>query len=780
MKNMTYNKYTWILLTIAFVISVINATAQTLTGKIADANTRNPITLANVVVKNVSDSLIVSGTATNADGFFNVEAKDNTFLSVSFLGYETRNINTNEFKTSDTIFLNIASENLDEAVAVAQIKPFELSERGIVANVQSTILSKMGNANDVLSKLPFIVKKGDNFEVLGKGVPLIYVNNRLLRSNIDLELQQINSTTIKKVEIITNPGAEYDATVKSVIKITTLKQAGEGLSSILQVKLEQTKTFSHNEQISLNYRHKNLDVFSSVSYFDHKLKFDENLNNSFHFNNINTNIENIEKHNNHGKRLMVTTGFNMEINSSHSFGTRYMYSNLLNNKTNSNGFYKSTINNISDSISSDVNTEESVSYHHVNSYYSGNFSEKFSVKLDMDYSTGKSQDDDKTSNRSGLVQNIFESQNKNSYDLFAGKVMFDINILDGIFNFGGEYSYTKDNQHYDILNSTVNTGLVSNNNLSKQNILAAFATYSKPINNILIEAGLRYENLRFDYFENGLKNSEQSKTYKALYPNVAISYKNDVISTSLGFRSTVQRPGYHELRNSVNYINEFTYEAGNPYLKPMRSNNFTYMFSWNDLYFMASYSMLKNQIIFDNSQYSNENIILYKPVNIAKSQDIVLSSGYSRTIGIWSASLELSMQKQFLKSGNPQLKYNKPIFLVDFQNTFEFSQLFDLLIEFSGNTNGNTNIAYYYNNYRVNIGFVKIFLNRKLRLNLKVNDIFNSDKEKWTMNVNNIHTSKRGFNNFRGVTFSVTYLFNNTQSKYKGEAASKELDRVSK
>jgi hypothetical protein len=398
----------------------------------------------------------------------------------------------------------------------------------------------------------------------------------------------------------------------------------------------------------------------------------------------------------------------------------------------------------------------------------------------MDYSTGKSQDDDRNLIQSKLAQNIFESQNRSNYDLFAGKLMSDINILKGNFNFGGEYSYTKYNQHYDIVNSTVNNGLVSNSNTSKQNILAAFVSYSKSINNVLIKAGLRYENLEFDYFENGLKNDAQSKTYKSLYPSVTVSYQNDIIETSLSYRNTTNRPDYHELRNSVNYINEFTYESGNPYLKPKRSNSFTYMFAWKSLYFMASYSMLKNQIIFDNSQYLNENIILYKPVNISKSQEFTVSSGYSSTIGIWTASLELSMQKQFLKSGNPQLKYNKPMFLADFQNTFEFSQLFDLLIEFSGNTNGNTNIAYYYNSYRINIGLIKTVLNGKLRFNLKANDIFNSDKEKWIMNINNIYASKRGYYNLRGITFSATYLFNNTRSKYKGEPASEELDRVSK
>ena len=73
-------------------------------------------------------------------------------------------------------------------------------------------MSKLGNGLDVLSHLPFIINKNGNISVLGKGKPLIFINNRLVR-NLS-ELNQINSSDIKRVEIITNPGAEYDATIK--------------------------------------------------------------------------------------------------------------------------------------------------------------------------------------------------------------------------------------------------------------------------------------------------------------------------------------------------------------------------------------------------------------------------------------------------------------------------------------------------------------------------------------------------------------------------------------
>lgn len=84
----------------------------------------------------------------------------------------------------------------------------------------------MGTAEDVLKHIPGLQKKNDAYEVFGKGSPIIYVNGRLLR---DLsELDQLKSEDIKNVELITSPGARYDASVKAVVKITTRPIKGEG------------------------------------------------------------------------------------------------------------------------------------------------------------------------------------------------------------------------------------------------------------------------------------------------------------------------------------------------------------------------------------------------------------------------------------------------------------------------------------------------------------------------------------------------------------------------
>ena len=134
----------------------------------------------------------------------------------------------------------------------------------LVTNVSNSLLSTAGTANDVLGHIPFVQGDNGQFTVFGKGTPLIYLNGRQLR---DLsELERLSSKDIQSVEVITNPGAEYDVTVKSVIKIKTVKPKGEGFSTNINASVIQDHNFNHSEQLNMNYRHGGLDLFANIYY----------------------------------------------------------------------------------------------------------------------------------------------------------------------------------------------------------------------------------------------------------------------------------------------------------------------------------------------------------------------------------------------------------------------------------------------------------------------------------------------------------------------------------
>ena len=131
--------------------------------------------------------------------------------------------NINGEQISDTTLFDKFSKELGEVVVKAHLPQYKKTYEGLLTNVAGTVLGKMGTAEDVLKHVPSIVKKKDGYEVVGKGTPIIYINNKQVRDS--RELQRLKSDAIKNVEIITSPGARYDATVSSVIRIRDRQEA---------------------------------------------------------------------------------------------------------------------------------------------------------------------------------------------------------------------------------------------------------------------------------------------------------------------------------------------------------------------------------------------------------------------------------------------------------------------------------------------------------------------------------------------------------------------------
>jgi len=131
-----------------------------------------------------------------------------------------------------------------------------------VARVEGTALAKMGSAEDVLKQLPRVVQRNGELEVLGKGTPLIYIDNKKIKGNV--ELDRLGSSDIKHVEIITEPGAEYDATYNAVIKIKTARKKGDGFGLQYRQTYERNHQDNHREVLDLTYRHRGLDIFSTL------------------------------------------------------------------------------------------------------------------------------------------------------------------------------------------------------------------------------------------------------------------------------------------------------------------------------------------------------------------------------------------------------------------------------------------------------------------------------------------------------------------------------------
>lgn len=199
--------------------------AQSVTGCVVD-DKQQALPYVNVVLLDRQDSAFVKGVLTDDYGRFSMNSEDrNGVLKLSMVGYKTIYISNPEGNLGN-IKMQTDSKMLSEVLVKGTMQPFKLTPSGIRFNVSSTSLKTLGTAEDVLCQMPGIKKKDNSIEVFGKGVPVIYLDGRQLTDNS--ELSQLSSDKIQTVEIVRNPGSQYDASVKCVVKIQTIKNQDDG------------------------------------------------------------------------------------------------------------------------------------------------------------------------------------------------------------------------------------------------------------------------------------------------------------------------------------------------------------------------------------------------------------------------------------------------------------------------------------------------------------------------------------------------------------------------
>ncbi|WP_300770517.1 outer membrane beta-barrel protein [uncultured Bacteroides sp.] len=758
-----------IIVLLAVILNIFIIKAQNISGSLIDES-GNPISFANVVLLNRCDSSFVQGTISDENGNFSIGPfADESILKVSCLGFKP------VIKThTDSLITIVMQEDislLNEVVVKGNLPVTRMKGDAMVTSVENSVLSKVGSANDVLTKIPGITKKQDAFEVFGKGTPLIYINGRKLH---DLsELEQLNSDEIKKVEVIRNPGSRYDATVKAVVCIQTVKRQGDGFSFNLRSSYYQSNNTDLIEQANFNYRYNNLDIFGSVyynqmeSWQDFSMRLEERGTKVW-----NHNMESYGEF--HSKMLNGNIGFNYQPNEAHTFGMKYKAGKTL---TEENPLSKET-NIIVDNVFYDNIKVSSCDYynyepdHELNAYYNGQFGD---VNLDFnaDYlQNGK--------NSNSVFQEISQtSENRDVHSvnnvknrLVAGKLTLSFPLVGGTFAVGSEATYTHRNDDY--LNEE-NYVPSSYSKIEEINA-TGYAEYNRSFPWGDWSLGLRYEHVKFDYYEDGKHIDEQSRTFDNFFPNISFSTQLGKVQAQLSYTAKTQRPSYSELSNNVFYSDRFTLQKGNPTLRPTIIHDLTLSGGWRFLQMSLSYSQTKDWIL-NWGELVNEDASLTMLSQRNWDKSIPMFTAFlsaSPKIGCWSPMVSVGMQKQWLSVDyfKETKSLDHPLFIVSFSNTWELPLGLmiglDSYIQSAGATQ---NIYFGKPNGYVNVSLRKSFLDDALSVELRGNDIFKTNRVSFSMYSGDYFLFQKSVWDRQEFAVTVRYKFNATKSKYKGTGA---------
>lgn len=750
--------------------SVATYGQSTYIGKITDEK-NVPLPYANVVALSLPDSAFVAGTTTDLQGNFKLEqVKEGQLIRISSIGYVTVYKNTSELNEPN-IQMSPDVQALQEVVVQGTHPVVFMKGNALVTDVQNSLLSKAGSASDVLARIPRVSKSKDKFVVFGKGTPLIYINGRLVRDNTELE--QLNSTDIKHVELLTTPGAQYDASVKSVIRIKTVKRQGDGFSFDVRSSYYQSENTDLIEQANVNYRHAGLDLFGS---FDYRLNRTEQISSVEQETNTSSlwQQHNTMQMNGQTEKMSGTFGFNYQINDNHSFGARYQMLGYPSSYVNTDILSKVEKNNdFYDQWSSNgIENRDYSLGHQLNLYYTGTAG-KLGIDVNADY---YKSDYDATNNTSEQSQEQDDRRiaalNQVKNEMCAGKVVFTYPIWKGQLSFGGEYTYSNRDNNYLSRNESYVPSSCSNIN---ENYIGAFTSYDVQLPFGMLSAGIRYEHVDFEYSEDKQKIDAQSKNFDNVFPTLSFATQFGQVQAQLSYAATIQRPSYADLSNNVFYINRFTLQQGNPYLLPSITHDISLNAMWKYFQFMLSYQQKKDEIFTWSTQTeANPELSTISYINFDRMPTLNAFIGASPTIGFWSPMYGVGVSKQWVNvhTDLADLELKKPALNVMLNNTFTLPKNFLINLDFTFQGKGNyQNIYMMKNMYILNFAISKSFFNDALNVELRGNDLFHQQKDASRVYMNRLTAYQANSYDSREFAITVRYRFNTAQSKYKGSGA---------
>ncbi len=749
----------------------ITATAATFSGKVVDELSQ-PFAFANVVLLNPVDSAFVAGTMTDDAGAFSLSAQQSSaIVKISYIGYETKCVTTT---AGDLGIIQLQPEAavLGEVVVKGTRPTYRLTTEGIKTDVDGTLLSKVGTATEVLGNLPGVQKKGTSVEVFGKGTPLIYINGRQMRN--DSELGQLKSDDIESVELITNPGAKYKADVESVILIKTKRPQGEGLSFDAEANYYQGKNMDLATGINWNYRKGGMDVFGSVWYNDDRwenndlIKFDVQADTTWF-------LDQHLKDKSHSQSLYSSVGVNYVLSDNHSMGMRYDTKWYFKNKSHgtmiadviADGQFYDHVENTAD-YHSTYNMP-----HTLNAYYNGRVG-KLGIDLNLDYmfyKDRKHQLNDEVSQERD--SRIVTAQSMARSQLLAGKLVLSWPVLGGNLQAGTELSNTRRNDEYLNPEQVVPSSVTE----QREQGYAFFVEYARPLPFGSMRLGLRNENVTSDYYSMGEHIAEQSRTYHHLFPTVGLQARAGAVQLMLNYSMKIQRPYYWQLTSNVSYGNRFTWESGNPTLKPSINNQVGLMVMWRWMSFMAEYKHVSDHIInVAHEVPGSEATTLLTRENLDHSHKMRLMLNLNPKFGIYEPQLSLGMIKDWTRIPTPvgTISPKRPVFLIQFNNNIKILPTLTANASLDITTRGDMeNVSLTRAVLNLYLSLTKTFLNDRLSVKIAGRNLLDA-QEKVLLRYGLRNMCQAQHRDLRELQVTVRYKFNATGSRYKGSHAGQD------
>ncbi len=805
MKHIFTSIYTLLLV----LTCTVTAFAQTskITGSLKDG-AATPVEFATVSLLRAADSAIVKGAVSNENGnyIFDNIAKGNYVIKATSVGYNAGK--SAAFSVDGTGAVTVASITLTEGgktlntVNVNATKP--LIERKVdrtVMNVENSVLAAGNTAMEILERAPGVtIDKDDNISLRGKQGVTIMINDKLTylsQAQLATLLRSTDGNTIASIEIITNPSAKYDAAGNSgIINIKLKKNKQKGTNGSLTAGYARGR--GNRDNMSLNINHKNgpLSVFGTISRGDNnryrQLIIDRVVPTDTPIFNQVTEMPQFNYYNNFNIGADLETSSKNTIGvvaSGYSNGGRDINDNLTKRRL-ANG-----------QLTSYLTTYSTMDQRYKNLAFNVNDRYKIDtlgqeLGIDLDYSKFTNTNmaeyntnyylpngsQDNSQKRNPL---LLRNQTPSSIQIYSGKADYT-KPLSKTWKLESGLKFSSVKTDNDLRaqifekepNDFINDKDRTNHFIYTEQIAAAYTNISHQFKNGSIQLGLRAENTTSDGNLIGIQQVKRSylNFFPSLFINRSIGKKHDLGFT---YSRRIDRPNYDDLNPFVYYLDPFTFNQGNAFLKPQYTNNFELNYTYNktvdiSIGYSHTTDVITELILTRDSLtfQTNANLRTQKSYNVNIFSPFQITKWWTGNINF--NGFYLGFKSNGIAGGN--VDNGRVAFTAKTTQTFVFGKY---KAEIVGDYRSSLiyGIYYLFPRYAMDAGVSRSFANKKLNVKIALNDVFNTMRNDLNSQALGNDFSIRQKSDTRVFRVNVTYNFGSTTIKARQHRSGAESEK---
>lgn len=772
----------WVLLLFCSFQGIAQEKTVAIKGRVLENETQLPIEGAGVTILAPNDQKKIASVATDKNGEFNIKVPTGIYhIKIEFISFKAILLE-NKTIDKDTELGNLTLQTdvklLKAVDVIGEKSSVSLDLDKKTFNVGKDLLSKGGNANDILNNVPSVnVDVNGAISLRGNSGVRVLINGKPSMISANNGLEQIPASSIEKVEVITNPSARYEAQGGAgIINIVLKKNSLSGLNASVQAGIGDPTNYNGN--VNLSFKTEKFNLFSNIGvrFRDLEIKEDR-MQTTF-----NTGTKNVLRQNNITNRR--DNAYNFYVGGDYYFnpkntltGSFYHSTLILNNKINYHYNYFDGNNTSDSTLRRFEHYKEPKKYNQLELSYVKTFDQKdknWTTSLRYDF---WNDDENQNINQQKLFptgtpeSNLITKNIESSNDIY---IQSDYNTKlgeNGKLEMGVRSDLRAIKSDYWAIANGVALPQYNNKLNYDENLVSAYVQLGHKVKKWNYLLGLRTE-MSFIGISDRAGSFDDQKRYIDFFPTVHLVYAlQKTTDLQLSYSRRINRPQFWQL-NPFGGLSDARYlTIGNPDLDPTYSNSFelALLKKWDKFTITPSvyYAHTKNYFQYVLKQ-TDDGFFLNTPINLDKEEryGVEISSTYN-PFNWWRLSLNFNYYgfKQQGEFEGRQYGANNQTWTTQLNSKIKLPK--SLAIESIFSYRGKSQDIQSLNKavYRLNVAISKDILNEKMTLNFAANNILNSLIEKQEINTASYQLQSTAYGLGRVFNATVVYRFN----RKKGE-----------